>query len=275
MKTINRFLMAMAVMLFFATNTSQAQEENTRPKFISVTTMHWNMGMDPDDFSMDEWKAVEKEYVDKVIKNNEYVIGVSYYTHYITPSNTEILFVKTYPSWEAIEKSFEREQELAKAAWGSEAAIEKFFKKRNNYYMLEHSDEIYVPIDGAKLMDGAPSDGMILYVRKNKLSNYLDGTEKEFMEGHMLHANNIVNKNEFVKAYYPHMHAWGADKSEFIEAYFISSMADYEKMFERNEALAKEKWSESERESMGKKYGKYFTGEHGDYIYKYVGGITN
>ena len=49
-----------------------------RPMYLTVTTIHWNP--DYENFSMDEWKAIEKEYFEKVtmknvIDKNKYMTG--------------------------------------------------------------------------------------------------------------------------------------------------------------------------------------------------------
>lgn len=128
---------------------------------------------------------------------------------------------------------------------------------------------------GAKFMTKTPDKDMVLYVRKSHFSFPQDGTQEEFNKLRKEGLENVINKNEYIKAYYPSVHAWGADKTEFIEAFIVESLADIDKMFDKNTELNKAKWSdENVRKSRGKKMSKYFTGVHGDYIYTAVAGLS-
>ncbi len=269
MKTTNHYFFAIATLLLFNLSIFAQDEAPARPEYVVVTTMHWNM--DYEDFDMKEWIATEKEYMDKVTKNNELVMGASFYTHRYTPDNTEIIYVQTHANWEDIDKAGDRNGELAKEAWPDEDARNAFFDKRNMYYADTHSDEIYATMSGAKLMGEAPKEDMILYVRKSHFAFPEDGTFEEFKELRDEHLENVFHKNELIKAYYPNSHAWGADRTEYVEGFMVDSMADLDEMFNRNGELAKEAWpDEAARKERGEKAGKYFTGVHGDYIYTLV-----
>jgi hypothetical protein len=88
--------------------------------------------------------------------------------------------------------------------------------------------------------------------------------------------DEVVNKNEFIKAYYPNVHAWGADKTEFTEVYVVDSLGDVEKMFDRDDELAMSVWpDEAKRKEYNDKFDHYFTGFHGDHIYQSVPELTN
>ncbi len=272
MKTTNRFFVAMTIMFLLLSTTSFSQDEPKQPEFISVTTMHWNM--DNDDFDMDTWIADEKEYMDKVTRKNENVINAGYYLHRFTADNTELIYVRTYPSWEAMGKAGKRDTELAEAAWPDKAKREAYFKKIDNYYSSMHSDEIYAPMDGTKALTEKPTKDLILYLRKSHFAFPADGTDAEFDALKKEQVENVFHKNEFIKGYYPHAHAWGSDKTEFIEAFYLDSMDDLDDMLDKNGELFKAHWSdEAGRKAFGEKMGKYFTGVHGDYIYTYVSGI--
>ena len=269
MKTItNLKFIAIATIMLLLNFSVFAQNEAERPKYISVTTMHWNM--DKEDFSMDAWKALEKEYLQKVVSKNQYVLSASYYTHLFTPDNSEVLYVQTYPSWEAIEKSAERAEELEKQAWPDEKSRDAFFKKLDDYFSVKHSDEIYAPIDGAKLLPENNTKDLVLYVRKTHFTFPEDGTQKEFNEMRAENFAKVVSKNEYIKGYYPNVHAWGSDKTEFVEAFFVNSLCDMEKMFDKNRELIDQAWPGDSGKQRGKKWGKYFTGIHGDAAYTLV-----
>lgn len=271
MKKAKPFFAAIVLsILLLSTTTIFAQDDAPeRPAFITVTTNHWNM--DLVDFEMDEWKAIEKEYLEKVTKKNEFIMGSHVYLHNMTPDNTEFLTVQTFASWEDIGKFADRSGELEKEAWPDEAEREAFLKNQNSYYANEHSDEIYVPISGTKLMAEKPTKDMVLYVRKSHFAFPEDGSMEEFKELRMTGNAALVQKNEHVKAYYPNVHAWGSDKTEFIEAFFLDSISDLDKMFDRNDELMKEAFPDTEEnKAKGKKWSSYFTGVHGDYLYTYI-----
>lgn len=270
MKTTKQFFTAIVLaLLLFSSTTILAQDAPERPAFVTVTTNHWNM--DKENFKMSEWKATEKEYLEKVTMKNELILSSAIYLHNMTADNTEFLTVQTFASWEDIGKFGARSAELEKAAWPDEAERKAFLKNLNSYYSNEHSDEIYAPISGAKLMTEKPTKDMILYVRKSHFAFPEDGSNEEFNKLRMEGNAGIVQKNEYVKAYYPNVHVWGSDKSEFIEAFYLDSISDLDKMFERNGELMNETFPDNEAsKAKGKAFGKYFTGVHGDYLYTFI-----
>lgn len=275
MKTTRQSLIVIAVFLLLFSTASFSQGEVPQgPQYITVTTMHWNM--DLEDFSMEKWKAVEKEYLDNVTMKNEFVMGVSFFLHRYTADNTELIYVQSYASWEDIDKASDRNGELARAAWTDDDTRASFFKKRNAYYDNYHSDEIYATLPGAKIMShAAATEDMICYVRKSHFAFPDSGSSREFNALSKEITENIINKNDHLKAYYPSVHAWGADRTEFVEAFFVNSLADLEKMDARRVELIKEHWSdEATRKAFGKKRDKYFTGVHGDFIYTFVAGLS-
>ena len=46
-----------------------AQENATKPAYISITTLYWNLDRESSDSN--DWMAIEKEYLEKVTKKNE------------------------------------------------------------------------------------------------------------------------------------------------------------------------------------------------------------
>jgi hypothetical protein len=270
MKTTNRFLALVFILVLMSNSISTfAQDAPARPAYVVVTTLHWNM--DYENFDMAEWEAVEKEYLDKVTMKNDLVMSSSVYLHRYTADNSELLAVSTYASWEDIDKAGDRDAELIKEGWPDENARKAYFKKRNAYYADEHSDEIYATMEGAKLMTSKPTKDLVMYVRKSHFAFPDDGSGEEFKTLRMEEIEKLIAKNDYVKAYYPNAHAWGADRTEFVEAYYFDSMADIEKSQERADELAKAAWpDEKARNERWEKWDKYFTGVHGDYIYTLV-----
>ena len=192
--------------------------------------------------------------MDKVTKKNEHVMNASFYMHRYTPDNREVIYVQTYANWDAIDKASGRNNELAKEAWPDKDARNAYFDKRNSYYADFHS-----------------GDDMILYVRKSHFAYPEDGSQKEFEELRNEFLKNVTHKNELIRGYYPNGHAWGADRTEYVEAFMVNSMADLDKMLDRQGELFQAHWTDEEaRKEYGKKSSKYYTGVHGDYIYSLV-----
>lgn len=261
MKTTNRFFTAMAAMLLLFSTYSFSQEDK-RPMYVSVTTMYWN----PDnDMTMEEWKAGEKEYMEKVTKKNEYIKWAGYATHLMTPNSNEVLYGQTYPSWEAIEKAAARSAELEKEAWPDQATREAFLSKMNSAYANFHSDEIYATMSGAKQGSGELPEGAIMYLRVNKRAFPKDGSANEINALREKLLENVINKNDYIKSYYPNQHTWGADRRDFLEVFYLDSMGDLDKMFEKNSELMKTAFTKEEAAALGK-----YTNSHGDYVYSLV-----
>jgi len=271
MKTIKTTLLVVLFGVLLLSNSATAQEE--KQYFITATTLHWNM--DLEDFSMDQWKAVEKEYLDKVTKKNDFIVAQEVLLHYFTADNTELVLVTTYATWDAIEKASDKDDELIKLAWPDEKARASFFEKRANYYAHNHSDEIYHTFAGAKLPKSNFDKPMLYYVRKSTFAYPKDGSMKEFTELRKKYLDAVVFKNDFVKAYYPNVHAWGANKTDFTEVFVVETLCDIEKALDKNQELFKATWTDSaKREEYNMKMGKYFTGAHGDYIFRSVPELT-
>ena len=270
MKTIKTMLTTFIIMLLVS-NYSFAQEE--KPVYITATTMHWNA--DIKNFSMDEWKAVEKEYLEKVVKKNPFIRSQLVLTHYFTADNSEIILVNSYESWGDIEKAAEKTAELVKTAWPDEKTRNTFFDKKSDYYSVYHSDEIYSSMPNAKIPKTAFNKDMIYYIRVSHFAFPKDGSYKEFSDLNKQYFDAVTNKNNFVKAYYPNEHAWGADKREFTEVFVYESLCDIENSFNKNGELFDAKWKDvASRKSFGDKMSKYFTSFHGDYVYKSVHELT-
>ena len=266
MKTKMKQMALLAILSIVISASSIAQE---RPAFLTVTTAHGNL--DYENFSMDEWKAVEKEYFDKVTSKNEFIVSALVLNHFFTEDNTEIKFVLGYSSWENIEKSQERSDELAKEAWPDEKAREEFFKKQSAYYTNMHSDEIYATVDGAKMLAEKPSKPMIYYVRVSDRSFPEDGKTEEIQALRKEYKENVIDKNQYVKGYYPSSHAWGSDGRDFVEAFVVESLGDLALSMEENQKLVKAHWpDEKKADEFFDNMDKYMTGFHADYIYRHV-----
>ena len=237
------------------------------PKFLVVTRAHYNPGSGG---SFDAWKAVEKEYFDKVTFKNDLMVGTNVLVHFYTNDNSEILFVTAYNSWGDIEKANEKAGELEKAAWPDSVQRAAFFKKQRSFYTSMHSDEIRTILPNTK-QAAADTTPLIYYVRTTHLSFPEDGKQPEIMAMMKEYNDAVIQKNSLLKGYYPSRHAWGSDSREFIEAFVYASLADMDKANDNAEALEKAHWpDEKKRKDFFDKLGKYFERWHGDAIYRNV-----
>ncbi len=271
MKTNNRIFMALtsALLLFSTTAFSQDAEAKTA-KYYTVTTMHFNM----DNNSDAKWEDVEKEYLNKVTMKNEYVMGAGFYTHLYTSNSTDVKYVQVYASWEDIDKAGARNGELEKAAWPDETARTAFLKKQGDFYRAKHSDEIYSVLPGSKPLAESLTGDMILYVRTSHYAYPEDAPDGEFVKLRKEYIENVINKNEIIKGYYPHRHFWGQNSTDFVEAFFVDSMDALNKMGDRNGELIGAHWTDADaRKGYFQKLNKYFTGVHGDEVYTAIAGL--
>ena len=271
MKSTNQFFAVIALLLLFNTSNVLSQDTQQRPQYVTVTTLHWNM-----DYTGDaDWEAVEKEYLDKVTMKNEHVVMAGFFVHRWTADNTELKYIQVFKDWDAINKASLRNAELEKQAWPDEKARTAFMKKQSDFYSVNHSDEIYFTMDNAKLMTDKPTKDMIFYYQTTHFAFPEDGTVEEFGALHKEYVDNVIKKNETIKGYYPHRHAWGADRTEFMQGFMLDSMDDLENLSDTNNTLFDAHWKDEEsRKAFGKKMGKYFTGVHNDEIYTAIAALS-
>jgi hypothetical protein len=257
MKKTKNLVLGMLILTLLLSIKIHAQEV-PKPVYITVTTLHRNLDADRKD-----WKQTEQEYFDKVTSKNDLITGSEVLNHYYTANSSEVLFVSVFNTWEDIEKANDVTNELIKKGWPDEKVRKAFFDKYNSYYGPMHSDEIYTSIAaGTKELQTTSKEPMIVYVRKSEMA--LNGQGKGLKEFN----EKVTLKNPFIKAYYPHRHAWGSDSRDFLEAYFYDSLCDLEKSNDKQTELINSAWpKEDERKAFMTEMNKAFTGIHGDYIY--------
>jgi len=274
MKTTIKFFIAIAVFALLSTTTMSAQDatdDQAGPQYYVITTMHWDMDYQTED----SWDDIEKEYLDKVTMKNEHIMGSGFFIHRWTADNSELRYVRVFANWDAIDKAGKRDEELIKEAWPNESEREAFFKKQDAFYSVEHSDEIYAVMPGAKIPATKATEDKILYLQTRHFAYPEDGSAEEFGKLRMEYVENVIHKNEKIKAYYPHRHAWGADRTVFMQAYILDSMEDLENMAETNGELFEAHWKdEASRRAYGEKISKYFTPNHGDEIFTAIAGLS-
>ncbi|NUY80670.1 hypothetical protein HUK80_07170 [Flavobacterium sp. MAH-1] len=265
MKTIKTILS----MLLLALPTWPAIAQEFKEQFVTSTKMHRNVT--GENLTRAEWLSLEKEYFDKVISKNEFIVGHRVLMHYFTPDNTEFLVQSTYDSWEAIEKANTRTDDLVKKGWPDEKARKTFFEKRWKYYQPQHSDEIYSTMAGGRMPKAKSDKPQIFYMRVNYWGTPKDGTQKEFDELNKQFVEAVFYKNDLIKGYMPLVHAWGADNMQYTEIFVVDAMCDLEKAIDKNDELFKAKWdTEAKRKEFETKFDKYFDGRHGDFIFQSV-----
>ncbi len=150
-----------------------------------------------------------------------------------------------------------------------------FLKNLDDYFSVNHSDEIYAPLEGAKVLPENNTKDLVLYVRRTHFTYPENGSQKEFNEMRTENFSKVLSKNEYIKGYYPLVHAWGSDRTEFVEGFFVESLCDMEKMFAKNQELIDQTWPGASGTEHGKKWGKYFTGIHSDEAYTLVAALSN
>jgi hypothetical protein len=257
MKRKSNLALVMLILTLLLSINTQAQED-PKPVFITVTTLHRNLDSDGKD-----WRKTEQEYFDKVTSKNDLILGSEILHHYYTANSSEILHVSAFKTWEDIEKANAVTQDLIKKAWPDEKARTAFFEKYNSYYTHMHSDEIYTSVLETKEVKPTTKEPMVVYVRKSQMA--LNGQGKGLKEFN----EKVTMKNPYVKGYYPHRHTWGSDSRDFLEAYYFDSLSDLEKSNDKDDELIKAAWpKEEERKAFFDEMDKTFTGIHGDYIYR-------
>ncbi|MBU2949973.1 hypothetical protein KO493_04595 [Tamlana agarivorans] len=272
MKTIKHTLTALSVLLMlFYSETVLAQSDQI-PRYMTSTTLSWNQ--DNGDLDMDEWKAVEQEYLEKVTKKNEYILGSSFYKPQLSGNSGKLVVVRVYASWVAIEKAAERNQELEKDAWPNERHLKEFKKKQRSFYRHDHSDEIYSVLPIMKPVQDWSKD-MVCYVRTQYLTFPEDGKEDEVVGLLQENYDKLVKGNALIKGFFTYRHAWGANGSEIKNAYFLSSISDLEKLFESVPDLERKAWpGDHELKKHTEVVKKYFKNIHEDNVYTFVGGLS-
>jgi len=272
MKTTKRFFIStFAILLLFSTITFAQDDAPAEAKYYTVTTMNFNLDNDSDA----DWFDTEKEYLDKVTAKNEHIMGIGFYTHLYTDNSTDVIYVQVFASWEDIEKASARNGELEKEAWTDDAARAAFLETQGNFYTQKHSDEIYSVMGGTKYPTEDPTDDWVLYVRTSYLAYPENAPDGEIGELRKEYLDNITNKNDLIKGYYPHRHFYGHNSTEFIEAFFVDSFESLDKMNTKNRELVQAHWADEDaRKEFFDKYNKYFTGVHGDEVYSIVAGLN-
>jgi hypothetical protein len=274
MKT--RFITGIFILMIFIGLPIQgnAQDDN-RPEFVAISYTAWSGTPGDETASREEWHALAKEYNEKVTMKNEFVRGTVVLTHMYTPKSSDLLLVTTYNNWGDIEKAQDRNDELEEQAWPDKTARMAFMNKLDRYYSNKHSDEIYATTPGAKYPAERTDTTRVIYMQKFYRAFPEDGTTEEFEALNKEYLEKVTHKNPNLIAFYPMQHGWGADNREIVHVYVLESLEDLSKMNQAWDALEEAAWpKEADRKAFFKKYDRYFTGVHGDFIYSSIPGVS-
>ena len=232
--------------------------------------MHRNLNFKNATF--DKWLELEKNYLDKVIRKNEYILQRDVFGHYMTEDNTEVLFVQLYKRFEDIEKAENRNTELEKEGWSEVKKSQDYFDYMGQYFDNKKSTEIFITVPGIKEDSSVVGKSLFYQLRVNHLAFPKGGTEAEFSKLNEEFLKKAVYNNKYIKEYYPFVQVLGSDKRQYIEVTAVESLGELENAFkEIDEFLYEPKaGDEAKHKIFIESYFKYFSGFHADYIYKSV-----
>jgi hypothetical protein len=266
MKILKRIIKGLLILVLLLPTSIFSQ--NQEKVFVKVKTMHWNMNLA--DFSMQDWKALELDYFNKITIKNEHILSATVLQHHFTGDSSEILFITVFSSWNDIDLATQRTEELMEATWPNEDDRKAFLKKQAKFYAKAHSDEIYKSIPGTNRIEHTDLP-LLYYVRTSYYTFPEDGSKEEFQS--LLNEYNevVTNNNEFYKGYYPQMHYYGSDRTEFLEVFCAETLAGLEKGIAKQGELFRDHWAdEKAQDDYNDKYSRYLTGIHSDRIFSSV-----
>ncbi len=214
---------------------SQNEVNELEPVFITVTTLHGAEGID-----YENWKSVEQEYFDNVTSKNYLILSHEVLVNYFSPNFSEIKVINVIRSWDDIMRVNELREDLIAKAWPDEDKRKVFFEKQNSFYNSFHSDEIYQSSNYGKTLANEIkvnyNKPLVYLVKTNILSDYED---EDSYKNYKKYVENVIHKNDLIKAYSPYRHFWGADSREFIELIIYSSLSEMENAMYKNKEIMK------------------------------------
>lgn len=265
MKIINTLLLL--VMAFTITGYSYAQEQETDDQlYLIMSKNHFNL--EKEDFNMDRWVELEKEYRVKVVNNNDHIENFVTFTHDLTDDSSEVIHLFVVKGWNNIKKMEDVEGELRRNAWPDREERRAFFQELNSYYTSEHSDEIYYVLP-PYTTDLSGTGELVVRFRVSHAKYPLGPVKnnKEIMEAITWSNKEVLPKNEYVKGHIPLSHAWGSSGTEYLQIWLYSSMDDMDKAAERMGEIMRAAKTEEELKEWAALRDKYFTKGHADYLY--------
>jgi len=93
--------------------------------------------------SFAEFDSLNSLYNKNVLAKNELIISYKTYSHWFGHNNRDFITMSEVKSWEDVIAVNQRNTELFKEAWATEAERKAFNDANNKYFTGKHSDEIY------------------------------------------------------------------------------------------------------------------------------------
>ena len=264
MKTKQFGLLTLTLLLLLHSLKTAAQD----PVIIQITKAHFDLSHEG---TLADLLKLEKEYHQKVSMKNEFLLGTDMLLHEFTPDASEVLFIQVYKSFEDIDKAADEDVRLSKLAWPDSLERVKLGKERNGYYTTQHSDEIYTSFPYFKTLPNAGDSTFVILMKKNHRAFPENGSGKEFRNLYKEWFDHTIQKNKWMKGYYPMYHHTGSDGRDFVEFMAFESLDAMDKGLTALSQLGKEHWPDAtKRKEFFTKFGRYFEDWHGDYVYTSV-----
>lgn len=269
MTTVKHFVLVI-IILITSVFPDTLKAQNTDRFYVKIIKLHRNLNFK--NASFENWVELEKEYLNKVIRKNEFILERDVLIHYMTEDNTEVLFIEKYKNWDDIERAEKRNKELENNNWVDTMKRRVFFDYIDQYFDNNQSDEIFITSPGQKKDSNYLGRSRFIHLRVNHLAFPKDGTENEFSILNEEFLKKSVYNNHFIKSYSPLVQVVGIDKRQYIEVTAVASLEDLENAFKEIDDFLYEpkKGEEVKHKNFIDNYFKYFNGFHGDYIYKSV-----
>jgi hypothetical protein len=266
---VQSFTLVLTILITSFSFTHKAQAQSHEKHYIKITKLHRDLNVN---MSMDKWIELEKDYLNKVIMKNEFILQRDVLNHYMTEDNTEVIFIQKYKTWGDIELAEKRSKELEKKIWPDSNKRNVYLNELGQYFNKHQSDEIFITVPGMKEDTGIAAKSLFYQMRVNHLAFPKDGTEEDFLKLNDTFLIKSVYNNHYIKGYYPFVQVWGSDKRNYIEVTAVASLNDLENAFKKIDEFLYEpkKEDEAKHHTFIANYFRYFTGFHADYIYKSI-----
>jgi len=135
MKTLNHKALILICIALFSCSMFFAQSNS----FYTVTT--WKINV-PENGSVSEFKALFKEFQEKITNANQYVVSECVLQHLSGSDSRDLVIITEYENWNHIDAAATKQNQLMETAWKTTEARDTFFSKFNKYFLM-HTDEMY------------------------------------------------------------------------------------------------------------------------------------
>lgn len=143
MKHISKFFSIVLIAFFFLSVNNFAQDNDG--SYYTMTKFKINI---PEDGSQAEFMELMKEWTEKIVKTNDHIVSERIMRHQSGSDSRDLVVLTEYKDWNAINSAADNQSKLVNSTWNEEERKE-FFGKFNKYFG-EHSDEIYVEVNGTR-----------------------------------------------------------------------------------------------------------------------------